>query len=194
MREIRRTASMDPVWQSPWFSRYFEEWLPGVTDIEYVKAQYDAEVAYADACIGRVIQSLERRGMLDDTLLVIGADHGEELDDHGMWFDHHGLYDTNVRVPLLLRAPGRAPQGQRVEGQVSLLDVTPTLLQMAGMPEVPAEEGMQGRSLLPLLDGRRWQYLGRHLLHRVHLAAQTRLAHPRVEADPRARRGYLRHP
>jgi arylsulfatase A-like enzyme len=145
--------SMEPVWQSPWFSRYFEEWLPGVRDIEYVKAQYDAEVAYADACVGRVLQSLERRGMLDDTLLVIGADHGEELDDHGMWFDHHGLYDTNVRVPLLLRAPGRVPQGQRVEGQVSLLDVSPTLLQIAGMPEVPAEEGMQGRSLLPLMDG-----------------------------------------
>jgi arylsulfatase A-like enzyme len=145
--------SMEPVWQSPWFTKYFEEWLPGVTDIEFVKAQYDAEIAYADSCVGRVLQSLEQRGMLDDTLLVIGSDHGEELDDHGMWFDHHGLYDTNVRVPLLLWAPGRVPQGRQVEGQVSLLDVTPTLLQLAGMPEVPEAEQMQGRSLLPLLDG-----------------------------------------
>jgi arylsulfatase A-like enzyme len=148
-----RNHSMDPVWQSAWFARYFAEWLPGVTDIEYVKAQYDASVAYSDACIGRVLQTLDQRGMLDDTLLIIGSDHGEELDDHRMWFDHHGLYDTNVRVPLLIWAPGRIPAGKAVSGQISLLDVTPTVLELAGMPEVPEREGMLGRSLLPLLQG-----------------------------------------
>jgi arylsulfatase A-like enzyme len=146
--------SMDPVWRSPWFSRYFAEWLPGVTDIQYVRAQYDAAVAYADACVGRVLETMERRGLLDDTLLVIGSDHGEELDDHGMWFDHHGLYDTNLRVPLLLRAPGRIPQGTSISDQISLLDVTPTLLELMGLPEVVARVGMQGRSLLPLLGGK----------------------------------------
>ncbi len=148
-----RHRSMDPVWQSPWFARYFQEWLPGVTDIEFVKAQYDAEVAYADACVGRVLHAMERRGLLDDTLLIIGSDHGEELDDHRMWFDHHGLYDTNVRVPLLVRAPGRIPAGQTVGNQVSLLDVTPTVLDLIGMPDVPAQEGMLGSSLLPLIHG-----------------------------------------
>jgi arylsulfatase A-like enzyme len=148
-----RHRSMDPVWQSPWFTNYFSEWLSGVTDIEYVRAQYDAAVAYADACVGRLLQALERRGMLEDTLLVIGSDHGEELDDHGMWFDHHGLYDTNVRVPLILWSPGRIAPGARIDGQVSLMDLTPTLLELAGMPEVPAAEAMEGRSLLPLLRG-----------------------------------------
>jgi arylsulfatase A-like enzyme len=145
--------SMERVWQSPWFARYFEEWLLGVTDIEFVKAQYDAEIAYADACVGRLLQAMERRGLLDDTLLVIGSDHGEELDDHGMWFDHHGLYDTNVRVPLMLRAPGRVPAGARVDGQVSLIDLTPTLLELAGLPDLVDREEMQGRSLLPLMEG-----------------------------------------
>lgn len=148
-----RHRSMEPVWQSPWFAHYFEEWLPGVTDIEYVRAQYDASVAYSDACVGRVLQGLERRGMLDDTLLIISSDHGEELDDHRMWFDHHGLYDTNVRVPLILWSPGRIAPGARIDGQVSLIDVTPTLLELAGMPEVREAEAMQGRCLLPLLRG-----------------------------------------
>jgi arylsulfatase A-like enzyme len=148
-----RNRSMEPVWASPWFTKFFEEWLPGVTDIEFVKAQYDAEVEYVDACVGRVLQSLERRGMLEDTLLIIGSDHGEELDDHRMWFDHHGLYDTNIRVPLLLWAPGRIPREGRVEGQVSLLDVTPTLLEMLEMRDTAALAGMQGRSLLPLIKG-----------------------------------------
>jgi arylsulfatase A-like enzyme len=147
-----RHHSMEPVWQSPWFTHYFEEWLPGVTDLEYVRAQYDASVAYSDACVGRLLQALERRGMLEDTLLVIGSDHGEELDEHGMWFDHHGLYDTNLRVPLILWSPGRIPCGTRIEGQVNLIDVAPTLLELAGMPELPAAEEMQGRSLLPLIE------------------------------------------
>jgi arylsulfatase A-like enzyme len=148
-----RHRSMEPVWQSPWFTRYFAEWLSGVTDIEFVKAQYDAEIAYADACVGRVLSAMEQRGLLEDTLVVIGSDHGEELDDHGMWFDHHGLYDTNVRVPLLLWAPGHIPQGRTLESQVSLLDMSPTLLELLGMPELPAQEGMQGRSLVPMLQG-----------------------------------------
>jgi arylsulfatase A-like enzyme len=145
--------SMEPVWRSPWFAQYFAEWLPGVTDIDYVCSQYDASVAYSDACVGRVLQTLERRGMLEDTLLIIGSDHGEELDDHGMWFDHHGLYDTNIRVPLLLWSPGRIPQGEKVDGLINLMDLTPTIFELAGMPEVPGNEQMQGRSLRPLLGG-----------------------------------------
>jgi arylsulfatase A-like enzyme len=103
--------SMDPVWQSPWFANYFREWMDGVRDIEFVRAQYDAEVAYTDLCISHLINRLEELRLVDDTLLILNADHGEELDDHGCWFDHHGLYDTNVRVPLLMRLPGRLPAG-----------------------------------------------------------------------------------
>src|SRR5207249_2124312 len=87
--------SMEPVWKSAWFANYFSEWLSGVRDIEYVRAQYDAEVAYTDLCIARILHRLDELNLVDNTLLIVGADHGEELDDHGCWFDHHGLYDTN---------------------------------------------------------------------------------------------------
>src|SRR5206468_2225049 len=143
-------TSMAPVWQSEWFANYFREWLDGVTDIEYVKAQYDASIAYADLCIAHILNRLAELGVEEETLLLLGADHGEELDDHGCWFDHHGLYETNVRVPLLLRYPSRLPAGLAVDGMVSLMDLTPTLLDLAG---VPAPEGLVGRSLLPALAG-----------------------------------------
>jgi arylsulfatase A-like enzyme len=144
--------SMDPVWESPWFANYFSEWLTGVRDIEFVSAQYDAEVAYTDICIAHVLNRLEALGLTGDTLLIVGADHGEELDDHGCWFDHHGLYDTNVRVPLLMRLPDRLPTGHVVPGMVSLLDVAPTVLELAGMPEIAAREGLHGHSLLSLME------------------------------------------
>jgi arylsulfatase A-like enzyme len=146
--------SMEPVWQSPWFANYFAEWLAGVRDIEFVRAQYDAEVAYTDLCISRVVNRLEELKLVEDTLLVVGADHGEELDDHGCWFDHHGLYDTNVRVPLMMRLPGRIPAGRVVTPMTSLLDVAPTILDLAGLPEIAVREQMIGHSLVPLMAGR----------------------------------------
>ena len=126
--------SMDRVWQSPWFKRYFEEWIPGVTDIEFVKAQYDASIAYSDHCVGIILQNLRDSGRWDDTLVIVQADHGEELDDHSMWFDHHGLYDTNVRVPFLLRMPQSERGGEAVKRMTSLLDVHPTVLDMLDIP------------------------------------------------------------
>jgi arylsulfatase A-like enzyme len=140
-------ATMAPVWQSKWFANYFREWLDGVADIEFVKAQYDASVAYADVCISHVINRLDELGIAGETLLILGADHGEELDDHGCWFDHHGLYETNVRVPMLCRYPKRLPAGRAVPGLVSLVDLAPTVLELAGMP-IPA--GILGRSMAPL--------------------------------------------
>jgi arylsulfatase A-like enzyme len=144
--------SMQPVWQSAWFANYFAEWMDGVRDIEYVRAQYDAEVAYTDLCVAHVLNRLEELGLAAETLLIVGADHGEELDDHGCWFDHHGLYDTNVRVPLLVRLPDRLPAGRSVPGMISLLDVAPTVLDLAAAPEIAARDGLQGRSLLPLVE------------------------------------------
>ena len=145
--------SMEPVLNFPPFSDYFREWMGGVTDLEFVKAQYDAEIAYMDTCLQQVFQRLEELGEAERTLVIVTADHGEELDEHGMWFDHHGLYDTNLHVPLIMRLPGVIPAGARVEGQVRLLDVAPTVLELLGTGETAA--GMQGSSLVPLLSGER---------------------------------------
>jgi arylsulfatase A-like enzyme len=145
--------SMDRVWRSAWFANYFAEWLPGVTDIRYVTAQYDASVAYADACLAHLFQRLTELGHWEDTLVLLCADHGEELDEHGCWFDHHGLYETNVRVPLLLRFPDGRGAGRTLPQLVSALDVAPTLLGALGHPELAPACAMTGRDLAPLLAG-----------------------------------------
>jgi len=146
-----RHASMEPVWASPWFANYFSEWLAGVRDIEFVKAQYDASIAYTDACLSHVLNRLGELGLWDDTLLLLHADHGEELDDHGCWFDHHGLYETNVRVPFLLRHPDGRCAGSMMDQMVSVTDLAPTVLDLLGLPERSA--GMGGASRAAMLRG-----------------------------------------
>jgi arylsulfatase len=142
--------SMDPVWAFENFKWYFHEWMPGVTDIEFPKAQYDAEIAYMDACLSHVFTRIEELGLVEDTLMVLTADHGEELDEHGCWFDHHGLYEPNVRIPLLMRLPGRIPPGARVPGFTRMTDLTPTILDFAGLLD-PAIE-FDGSSMRPLIE------------------------------------------
>jgi arylsulfatase A-like enzyme len=144
--------SMDRLWSFDCFNRYFAEWMPGVTDIEFPKAQYDAEIAYMDACLASVLTRMDEVGVTGDTLLVLTADHGEELDEHEHWFDHHGLYDTNIHIPLILRCPDRLPAGKRIGGLTSMVDVAPTILDLLNLNEAAAAERMQGRSLVPLVD------------------------------------------
>jgi arylsulfatase A-like enzyme len=143
--------SMEPVLNFPPFMKYFREWMGHVTDIEYVKAQYDAEVAYGDACLGQLLTRVEELGLAEDTLIVLTADHGEELDEHKMWFDHHGLYDTNLHIPLLLRWPAGLPKGATVGGLTRMFDLAPTLLELAELSEWAEREKMEGRSMVPLI-------------------------------------------
>ena len=144
--------SMEAVWAFENFRRYFAEWMPGVTDIEFPKAQYDACIAYMDACFAHVLTHLDELGLSGDTLVVVTADHGEELDEHGHWFDHHGLYDTNLHIPLLMRCPGLLPVGKRVNGLCQMPDIAPTILNLLDLGEVAEREGMTGRSLVPLIE------------------------------------------
>ncbi len=141
--------SMDPVWAFENFKWYFNEWMPGVTDIEFPKAQYDAEVAYLDTCLAHMYARLKELRVLDDTLIAITADHGEELDEHGCWFDHHGLYEPNVRTPMILRLPGKVPAGTRIPGFARSFDLAPTLLDFVDLLD-PALK-FDGTSLRPRL-------------------------------------------
>jgi arylsulfatase A-like enzyme len=143
--------SMDALWDFENFNAYFAEWMPEVTDIEFPKAQYDAEIAYMDACFAHILSALDALGLTSDTLLVITADHGEELDEHGHWFDHHGLYDTNLHIPLILRCPSLLPAGLRIGGLTQMPDIAPTILDILEIGQIAEREGMQGKSLLPLI-------------------------------------------
>ena len=112
-------------------------------------APYDGEIAYTDAAVGKLLAALRARQLYDGAFLAILADHGEGLGDHGE--NTHGvfLYDETIRVPLLLKLPRGQSAGRRVRTPVGLVDVAPTVLDVAGLPSLQA---MQGRSLLPLLS------------------------------------------
>jgi len=118
-------------------------------DAARVTALYDGEIRFTDHTIGRMLDALEARGLLDDTLIVLTSDHGEELGEHGRYGHNKTLYDEVVHVPLILRWPGRVPAGVRVAEQVSLVGIAPTLLELA---DLPAESTHVGRSFAGAFD------------------------------------------
>ena len=145
--------SMDPVMSFKPFRDFFAAWMPpGISDKEYVIAQYDGAIAYMDACIQTIFAALEAHGIIDETIVVLNGDHGETLYDHECWFDHHGIYDVTLHVPLIIRYPGKVPAGKRVSGFSQHKDLVPTILELAGI--TPEGAKFDGKSLLPLADGK----------------------------------------
>lgn len=106
---------------------------------------YDGEIAYTDDQLRRLFAALERLDLADDTLVIVTGDHGEGLMQRG--YQYHGahVYEEAVRVPLLVRWPGRVPAGMRHAGPVTIADVVPTIHDLCGWPL--AGHGFQGRSL-----------------------------------------------
>ena len=146
-----KNKSMEPVMTFKSFRDFFATWMPpGITDKDYVIAQYDGAIAYMDACMQTIFTALEARGILDDTIVVINSDHGETLYDHECWFDHHGLYDVTLHVPLTIRYPSKVPAGRRIRGYTQHKDLMPTLLELAG---IDSGISFDGRSLLPMMRG-----------------------------------------
>ena len=109
---------------------------------------YDAEVAYTDALIGEFREALKERGLLESSLLVLTSDHGEGLGQHNEGFHGFFIYDSSVRVPLIIRAPFGDLAGREVDQAVSHVDLLPTILEATGLP-IPAQA--QGASLLPAM-------------------------------------------
>jgi hypothetical protein len=127
------------------YEPHFPYAAPGGTDFgDDAIDRYDAEIRFADAQLARLFAALD-----PTTIVVVTADHGEELGEHGLRFHAKSLYNAVVRVPLVMRVPGVAARS--VSTPVSLVDVMPTLLDLAGV-EGPA--GMNGRTLVPALQGR----------------------------------------
>ncbi|HOU14657.1 MAG TPA: sulfatase [Anaerolineae bacterium] len=146
-----RNHSMDPVMSFKPFRDFFATWMPpGITDKDYVIAQYDGAVAYMDAAIQTILNAVEAQGLLDNTIVVINSDHGETLYDHDCYFDHHGMYDQTLHVPLILHYPGKVPAGKRVSGFNRQQDLVPTLLELAG---IESNIAFDGKSLMRLVDG-----------------------------------------
>jgi arylsulfatase A-like enzyme len=117
-----------------------------------LEALYDGEITYHDDQLVRLVAALDRHGLLDDTLLVVTSDHGEEFFEHGSVGHGHSLHEELLHVPLLFRLPGaeEAEKPARATAEVSLTDVLPTACDILGV-ECPAE--VEGRPLTGLLEG-----------------------------------------
>jgi len=111
---------------------------------------YAGEVRYVDAVLDKLLQRLGELGVLDDTIVVVTADHGDEFGEHGQVGHAKTAYDEVLHVPLVFLSPRLLPAGKRVATPVSLIDVVPTLLDLTRLP-VPS--GLHGTSLVPLLRG-----------------------------------------
>ncbi len=112
------------------------------------RERYALEVAYVDRQIGILMAEMEERGLLENTLVIFTSDHGESLGDHKHVGHISQLYDTLVRVPLIVAYPGRLAEGAMVEEQVGLVDVLPTVIELLGLPEL---ENASGSSLVGLM-------------------------------------------
>ncbi len=147
-------GSLDETFEIVHLAMSLEGMLPlGERELAYIRALYDGGVTTSDHYVGELLATLDRLGLVDDTLVVVTSDHGEDLGDrmplhpgsHG-----HSLYDEQLLVPLILFDPTRDYPVSSVATQIRTIDVMPTILELLGVPRIARGHG---RSLLPLMRG-----------------------------------------
>ena len=135
-------------------------------------AHYDAEIAFTDAALGDLVGALERLGQTPRTLVVVTADHGEGLMEHGHMEHGVSVYEEQVRIPLVLRWPGRVAPGRAFDAPVSLADVAPTVYELLGLPADGS--AFEGRSLVRALAAGNEPEPAPVVLYRRHFAGEQR--------------------
>lgn len=133
------------------FMHFYEPHKPYTPPARYGQyAPYDGEIAYADELVGRLIDSLRRRGLYDRAAIILLSDHGEGLGDHVE--QEHGLfiYEETMHIPLIVKLPRSDERGRRVAAPVQHIDVVPTVLDLLGIPRPGA---LQGRPLRSVMRG-----------------------------------------
>jgi iduronate 2-sulfatase len=170
--------------QRPWFDMYDVNQMPVVEGVEadrvdipeaglgsqkkeqntmtdeqrrQARQAYYASISFMDAQVGRVIESLDRHGLAENTVIVFTSDHGYHMGEHGLW-QKMSLFEESARVPMLIVAPGAGNVGGVVSAPVSQVDLFPTLAELCG---VTPPTNLQGQSLVPMLKdntqtGRGW--------------------------------------
>jgi arylsulfatase A-like enzyme len=118
-------------------------------NVEMARDVYDDSIAYLDRRLAALLGELERRGILDETVVIVTSDHGEHLGDHGLFFHGCSLYRQVVEVPLVIAGPGGIPAGRSVAEPVSLRDIPATVLDLLGLDRGTS---FPGRSLARFWD------------------------------------------
>jgi arylsulfatase A-like enzyme len=144
---------------------------------------YDSKITYVDGMIGSLLRMLEGSNILDDTFVIVAADHGQQFLEHGHYGHGHYLYDELTHVPLIINGPGL--EGQVISQQVSLLDLAPTILDMLNIEKPRA---FLGNSLLPLMQGNRPKAGNSEAMSEADTV--RRLTEARVGTSPRL---YAKH-
>lgn len=116
-------------------------------DTQKSRAHCYGMVQLIDRSLGKVMETLERRGMTENTLIIFLSDHGELLGDHGLWFKGPFHYESIVKVPLIMHWPAGLEGGRAVDSPVGLVDIVPSVLAAAG---IPGDDSLDGESLLPV--------------------------------------------
>ena len=114
--------------------------------VEQTKDKLDASIKFADEQIGRLVEHLKKKGIWDNTILIVLSDHGENYGEHSNYFCRGGLYDTSLHIPIIMHIPGF--EGRVVNDMVSTVDLTATVLDILG-----DKRDIDGKSLLPLVRG-----------------------------------------
>jgi arylsulfatase A-like enzyme len=119
-------------------------------DTKKIIAAYDGEIRYTDEEMGKLLTALDSLSLLNNTIIIITADHGEELKDHGLIGHGHSVYDELIHVPLIIKIPGA--ENKVVDDQVELIDIFPTVLDILGI-SIPNQ--LEGKSLTRLITGQK---------------------------------------
>ena len=117
-------------------------------EIERCRTAYYGLVTRLDYLLGDIFEALDRHGLLENTLIIYTADHGEQIGEKGLWWKQT-FYEDSVKVPAIISWPARLPTGLRINRVTSQLDLNATMLDLAGAPPLPSS---YGRSLLPVID------------------------------------------
>jgi arylsulfatase A-like enzyme/Flp pilus assembly protein TadD len=129
-----KTAPPKPFFLWVHFFDAHQPYSASPADLALSPTPYDGEITVADRGVGTILAELERQGVLDDTLVVLTADHGESLGEHGEKTHAVFIYDATVRVPLFFRFPGALPRGKTYAGPVRSVDIVPTVLALLNLP------------------------------------------------------------
>jgi len=151
-----------------------------------VTAAYYAMIEQVDTEVGRMLKTLEDTGQADNTIVIYMSDHGEMLGDHGIYLKGPYFYDCAMRVPLMIRWPGRYKAGLRSDALVEMVDLVPTLLDAAG---IPVHSGVQGRSLTRVLTGQSTKH--RDSVYSEHFDSSSLYQTPPMAACIRTERHKL---